>query len=416
MLLGEAAAFFWRVLAMKRSHLWNLVCGAAVLAAGFSTVWAGDAGLDEWVRLLDGPALEKPAEKAGEKKAATSEPSLKTGGVKTGVSRATIGIGKGEGAVKGDGQTPGAGLAGMAEVLTKGEPLKLDITQAGTSYLVKAWLGEKVFFEGIGLVEKDLLITAGVRNNVPELVIFQMEMGEGAKAGMGKGGGAVPVGLKRVRGVAMPKPGEKGEAFDLSSQVKKDGGEEGLPATGRAAAVSELASGVYSLAGVNGGGGRYTGELTLENIAKVCRLHWLIGRDETYDGVGLMEGDLFCVACTMQGRACVVVYKMKKNGEAAGRWVVTPGQVLVEDVKLTLKGKLPEKGEAAAGGGGAGAGAGGTEGTQVRPDAGGKPGEKKPGEKKPGIQFAPNRGGKQEDKEKKADGRGSGCILICGWQ
>jgi hypothetical protein len=332
---------------MKRLDVWCVVCGAAVLAAGFSMARAGDAASEEWAKLLEGPVGEKAGEKSG------------GGGSGGGDQKSTPGFAKPgdspwDAPKKAEVAGKGEGLAGMAAVLAKKQPLQMTLAQVGSTYQVKTYFKDTVFFEGIGLLEKDLLITAGVRNNNPELVIFQVGLEEGGKPGEVDGGRPMPGSLKRIRGVAMPKPGEKAEVFEVVSKVLNADGKLVGSVPVAAAGVNELESGVYNLSSLNSTGAGYKGTLTVENIAKVWRLHWSIGRNETFDGVGLMEGDLFCVACTVQGRACVVVYKMKKDGTADGRRAVTPGKMLDERVKFALISKLPGKGEVGGGERGAG--------------------------------------------------------------
>ena len=81
-------------------------------------------------------------------------------------------------------------------------------------------------------------------------------------------------------------------------------------------------SGSYTISGQNeGGGGNYSGELTVTKRDEVYQFSWKSGQ-KTYDGVGVQSGNSVGVSFTegSDGKGCgVVLYTIKPDGNLDGK-------------------------------------------------------------------------------------------------
>lgn len=101
--------------------------------------------------------------------------------------------------------------------------------------------------------------------------------------------------------------------------------------TATTAAVKDI-SGSYTVSGQNeGGGGNYTGELTVTKRDEVYQFSWRSG-NRTYDGVGVQSAGSVGVAYTegADGKGCgVILYTIKPDGNMdgkAGYWGVNEAE------------------------------------------------------------------------------------------
>jgi hypothetical protein len=87
-------------------------------------------------------------------------------------------------------------------------------------------------------------------------------------------------------------------------------------------------AGKYACEGTNPAGKAYKGTVEITKVGDAYRLDWSLGGGaETYDGIGILEGDVLAVSWG----AGVVVYKVEK-GKLLGKWT-TPdakGKVFTE--------------------------------------------------------------------------------------
>ena len=79
--------------------------------------------------------------------------------------------------------------------------------------------------------------------------------------------------------------------------------------------------GQYSCVGTNPTGGQYMGVVVIAKDAQRYSVKWTVG-NESYAGIGLLEGDVLSVSWTVQGMPGVVVYKRAPGGKLNGRWTV----------------------------------------------------------------------------------------------
>lgn len=80
-------------------------------------------------------------------------------------------------------------------------------------------------------------------------------------------------------------------------------------------------TGKYKCEGKNPQGGTYTGTVEIKKKGDVYYLSWAIGPAETYEGIGLLEGDVLAVSYT----GGVVAYKVEKGPKLVGRWTLSEG-------------------------------------------------------------------------------------------
>jgi hypothetical protein len=80
-------------------------------------------------------------------------------------------------------------------------------------------------------------------------------------------------------------------------------------------------AGRYSVVGVNPDGGMYQGRAEISKRGATYRIRWVIGVSETYEGVGILEGDVLAVSFSSGTSSGVVVYRVDK-GKLLGRWAL----------------------------------------------------------------------------------------------
>lgn len=81
-------------------------------------------------------------------------------------------------------------------------------------------------------------------------------------------------------------------------------------------------AGTYAVRGTNpGGGGGYTGTVTIRARGEVYDVTWTVGRDE-FRGVGIADGDCLAVAYTDPGGSGsnVLIYHADNAGNLSGSW------------------------------------------------------------------------------------------------
>lgn len=99
-----------------------------------------------------------------------------------------------------------------------------------------------------------------------------------------------------------------------------------------------IKEGPYKAEGTTSGGKLvYTAKALLVRKGDTYVMGWYIKDKLTYQGVALVDDDMLTASCIMEGRPCIVVYRMQKDGTLVGRWSMTPGVVDIE--KLTYLGK-----------------------------------------------------------------------------
>jgi hypothetical protein len=116
-----------------------------------------------------------------------------------------------------------------------------------------------------------------------------------------------------------------------AGEAGKAGEDEGQARKAKPIALRE---GRYRVEGTTGGGaGVYKGLVEIKRNGETFHVQWKIGKD-VYSGIAMVEGDTFCVSCVMQGRPCVVVYKIGVDGSLSGRWSMQQGVVDIELLKF----------------------------------------------------------------------------------
>ncbi len=76
--------------------------------------------------------------------------------------------------------------------------------------------------------------------------------------------------------------------------------------------------GNYSVQGSSAGGGSYEGVAEITEQGEVYNVTWSVGNVE-YEGIGLVEDDLFAVSYLSNSTTGVILYKIEDD-QLVGRW------------------------------------------------------------------------------------------------
>jgi hypothetical protein len=92
-------------------------------------------------------------------------------------------------------------------------------------------------------------------------------------------------------------------------------------------------TGTYHCEGDAGGGKKYVGKVTITQKGDVYSVVWKLAGNETYNGIGILQGDVLAVSYygSMTG---VVAYKVESSDKLVGKWTVK-GAAEVRDEILT---------------------------------------------------------------------------------
>jgi hypothetical protein len=80
-------------------------------------------------------------------------------------------------------------------------------------------------------------------------------------------------------------------------------------------------TGRYAVVGTNPDGGTYQGTAEISKRGATYRIRWVIGVNETYEGVGILEGDVLAVSFSSGTTSGVVLYRVEK-AKLSGRWAL----------------------------------------------------------------------------------------------
>lgn len=107
-----------------------------------------------------------------------------------------------------------------------------------------------------------------------------------------------------------------------------------LAAPCAAADVPDI-TGRYKCEGASPGGQAYRGTVEISKKGDTYALKWAFGPGETYQGVGILEGNVLAVSYSGTGFTGVVVYKVEKGPKLVGRWAFAGGKGTVQTETLT---------------------------------------------------------------------------------
>ena len=96
--------------------------------------------------------------------------------------------------------------------------------------------------------------------------------------------------------------------------------------------------GQYACSGTNPTGGEYRGVTRIAKQRDAYHLTWQVGGVENHEGVGLLNGDLLSVSWRSGDEGGVVVYTVKRQGNAVrleGKWTYFGANGQVFDETLT---------------------------------------------------------------------------------
>jgi hypothetical protein len=106
---------------------------------------------------------------------------------------------------------------------------------------------------------------------------------------------------------------------------------ESLPAL-RADEKVDIA-GSYEAKGINPNGGTYEATVEIKKNGDTYTIKWdITGANETYEGIGILEGDVLSVSYKSGDATGVVAYKVSK-GKLDGKWSPGDGKVYTETLK-----------------------------------------------------------------------------------
>jgi len=91
-----------------------------------------------------------------------------------------------------------------------------------------------------------------------------------------------------------------------------------------AAAKADI-TGSYDCEGTNPDGKTYKGKVEISKDGDIYHVKWAIGAGDNYEGIGILEGDVFAVSY-YGGINGVVVYRVQKGGSLAGKWSIVGGK------------------------------------------------------------------------------------------
>ena len=94
-------------------------------------------------------------------------------------------------------------------------------------------------------------------------------------------------------------------------------------------------TGQYNCEGANPDGQTYRGTVEIARKGDAYNLKWTFKSGKTYQGVGLLAGNVLAVGCDGAATGVVVVYRVEKDGKLVGRWSVADGDDKVYTETLT---------------------------------------------------------------------------------
>jgi hypothetical protein len=104
-------------------------------------------------------------------------------------------------------------------------------------------------------------------------------------------------------------------------------------------------AGRYACKGANPEGGAYEGKVEISKNGDTYTLKWTLGEGESYEGVGLLNGDALSVTWKAEGVSGLVVYKVAKGDKGpklVGKWTPCPSDGKLFDETLTYEGARDE--------------------------------------------------------------------------
>ena len=96
--------------------------------------------------------------------------------------------------------------------------------------------------------------------------------------------------------------------------------------------------GDYDCVGTNPNGTEYRGTVRITKAGDVYRLSWRLPRNEGYEGIGLLSGDVLSVGWQAANTAGVLSYRIEEKDKAVrlvGKWTVLGGDGQVMEETLT---------------------------------------------------------------------------------
>jgi hypothetical protein len=93
-------------------------------------------------------------------------------------------------------------------------------------------------------------------------------------------------------------------------------------------------TGKYEGEGTNPQGQNYKTAVEVKKNGDTYTLNWTVGENETYEGFGILQGDVLAVSFTAGNGHGVVLYKVSKN-KLDGKWSLGDGKIYEE--KLAKK-------------------------------------------------------------------------------
>lgn len=93
-------------------------------------------------------------------------------------------------------------------------------------------------------------------------------------------------------------------------------------------------TGDYRCEGDAGGGHKYAGTVSISQKGDVYMVVWKLAHNETYAGIGILQGDVLAVSYygNMTG---VVAYKVESDNKLVGKWTMVKGDGEVRTETLT---------------------------------------------------------------------------------
>lgn len=99
--------------------------------------------------------------------------------------------------------------------------------------------------------------------------------------------------------------------------------------------------GSYDCEGRNAEGAVYRGKVEIVKKRDIYMVRWRIGQNDTYEGVGILTGDVLSVSY-FGGIEGIVVYTAKGNQILEGRWAVRNGDGRMFVETLTRENMVPQ--------------------------------------------------------------------------
>jgi len=96
-------------------------------------------------------------------------------------------------------------------------------------------------------------------------------------------------------------------------------------------------AGSYDVEGTNPGGRAYRGMAQITKDRDTYRISWVIGSNETYVGIGILEGNVLAVSYSSQGMSGVVAYRVEGRERLEGRWAILGGNGEIQTETLTRR-------------------------------------------------------------------------------